>query len=295
MIVLLEVAFISFTNTEEKKIHQNLKEVEDSNTFEKMVRSSKDNNQYGTMVDIDLDKESTLYDDIEFIRHIPENREIHVRLKQKRRCQRPKLKGRLSGPYLAIIEWDHNSIFHNSTVLTTPGGENQNDILVGRYHVPEPGTFFLEIIVLFCENFSYWSNFTNQCMENPEQNRLTEYHARVEVLPLDNIDAASGMSRPAGYWKWNEDGETNKTGGHYEPLHTRFQPFGCFQAENKQTDKEYCNLKSSMEPISKYSFVWNQELFTNVTFLNSTMQAKNCSEHLNLISEKETVCLVGMR
>lgn len=76
-----------------------------------MDGSSKDDNQ-GIIagVNIDLDKGSTFYNDIQFIRHLPEKREIHVRFKHNRRCQCPKLKGRLSGPYLAIIEWDQNSI-----------------------------------------------------------------------------------------------------------------------------------------------------------------------------------------
>jgi len=188
---------------------------------------------------------STLSSEIINITHLPNNQEIHVHLKtpwNDRRCKNPTFRGRLSGPYLALIKWEHDSIFASPN--------KTNDIIVGRYQVPSAGVYFIEIVVLLCESIKYQSNFVSQCLEDSRKNRITEIGASINILP-PNTKLMTSSEFPLGFWKWKGDIEENPKKP-YIPLLFRFQPDGCFESTSIE-----CKESASRDRFKDYDFVWN--------------------------------------
>lgn len=237
----------------------------------------------------------TLASDIIKITHLPNKREIHVHLKTpaaQRRCKRPKLRGRLSGPYLALLTWDNDSVYSTGTtdndsstdvVITSASiglnytendtssetaalrnpsrredGEekeedHENNILVGHYQVPSGGTYYIEIIALLCERINYHTNFVRTCLEEPARHRITANNATVEIFePLDEM--RNQMDYPLGFWKWRDASKE------YKPLLTRYQPVGCWHPKSKESMISLgCADMSDTTRFDDYTFVWNDK------------------------------------
>ena len=112
---------------------------------------------------IPLNLESAYVDsDIVKIVHLPAEARIHIHLepKTKRRCQNPVFKGRISGWSLSMIDFENTL------------SQSENDLVVGTYdpfHMPLPGKYYIEIIVLLCERykegFRTSLNLKNVCLE----------------------------------------------------------------------------------------------------------------------------------
>ena len=75
-----------------------------------------------------LNAHSILRDDMDEIRHLPEVSAVQVRLRG-RRCPFPVLRGRLSGPAIAVLKWERDA----------------DGALLGRYKVPTRGVYFFEV------------------------------------------------------------------------------------------------------------------------------------------------------
>lgn len=158
---------------------------------------------------------SSLGKDVVSIRHDPQQSQVFVILRSGARCPRPYLMGRLSGPTLVKLEWTWSSNLTTTTTTTSTWNEfGQNaTVMMGTYHVPLAGTFFLEIVVLYCHDIFYdlrdiletkmdpthnWHlespfresmdlDYQHICMERPTRHRLTANHATI-VVPTTTTD-----------------------------------------------------------------------------------------------------------
>ena len=143
-------------------------------------------NNYNRIFSIPIELNSTIATDVPRIWHDSDQQAICVAL-QDARCPRPALLGRLSGPALALLEWKHHPVDYNN---------DDDNVLCGSYKDQwlDAGTYFVEIIVLFCndfgpnshvrtENESAWLsyNFQPDCMEDPTNNRITGTNAFVKI------------------------------------------------------------------------------------------------------------------
>jgi len=61
-------------------------------------------------------------------------------------------------------------------------GEEEIEVLTGTYRVPQAGRYFLEIIVIYCEELSFESFNGKICIEDPDSNRLTDEGVFIDVL-----------------------------------------------------------------------------------------------------------------
>ena len=156
-----------------------------------------------------INPNSTMANDFESINHVPSESAIYVRFKPEARCPRPKLRGRLSGRLLVMLDWTWNNNVVNST-----------GVLKGVYTVPVPGRYFVEIIAELCSDWSTgikgdWKlddyNFTSVCLEDPSNHRVTEERSLINVISV------SSWSAKPGYW----------VGTHFEPMRTRTQGKHC--------------------------------------------------------------------
>jgi hypothetical protein len=102
---------------------------------------------------LNINPNSTMAGDITSILHLPNKSTVQVNIKAGARCPHPYLVGRLSGPALVILQWHWSQ---NETDNTT--------IMNGIYHVPTEGKYYLEIVVVFCNNFMY--NYNNSVDNN---------------------------------------------------------------------------------------------------------------------------------
>jgi hypothetical protein len=193
---------------------------------------------------ISINSNSTIASDIAEIWHDPNDGAVCVHLKHDARCPYPAFRGRLSGPALAMLEWNEKDDYNrNGTVYC---GYYKDGWLL-------PGKYFLDVIVLFCSDFgvdalrrqneSEWLsyNFKSDCMEAPTSNRITGAESYVSVEQL-----YSGMGNlHGGRWVSKETKTTN-------PLHTRYQPQDC--RRNPQLPR--CAVPMNDTSLKAYSFQW---------------------------------------
>lgn len=258
-----------------------------------LARRDVENNR----VEIPLATSFTLVSDIDRIWHDPQRREIRVLLSPQRRCQRPKIRGRLSGPALGMLKWDHDSIFYNQTAT--------KDVLVGRYRVPSGGKYYLELIALFCEAPLYHQAFDTMCLEDTTNHTITASGASIDVLPPTEAELS------IGFWK-----AKNHSVSASHPLYTRKQLVGCFPEPARQKklanhevvrrptqeninqtlhvrDPTECAQADSLERANDYTFVWNNPSIRDVLF-NEKGKVVGDLMQFDAGAEKETVCFLGM-
>jgi hypothetical protein len=185
---------------------------------------------------VTLDMESSMQSDVDSIQHVTDQSQVLVNIKPNARCPRPFLVGRLSGPALIKLE---NWTFHDSGLGTT---------LTGTYRAPLAGKYFLEIIAIYCNDFSYnLASFDihTTCVEDPRQgkNRLTSADAYISVSAVTD-------TRP-GFW-------ANKNANESSPVFTRYQPPECHS--KGEPVPSYCAAVTSLEHVGHYDFKWQQEM-----------------------------------
>jgi len=140
----------------------------------------------------------------------------------------------------------------------------------GRYSVPEPGMYYLEIIVLFCnisleddDTDTTHQDFTNIVVEDPWRHRITQDGATINVTSTTTVGGGGGGGganntatgvRPAaaaaaaGYYYWKEQSSLPP------PLYTRFQPPGCRDAVN--ATQSWCAGPMNLTRFHGYEFRW---------------------------------------
>ena len=208
---------------------------------------------------IAIDPGSTISDDIVSITHDPLRSAITVELKNTR-CPFPVLRGRLSGPALAMLEWNNMDAERPHTVKA-PSTASQ---LEGYYRAPVVGTYFLEILVIQCSDWKNSDDFTNICLEDPLHNRITKRGVSIRVNHTQPI--------PVGYWVAKKDKEER-------PLYTRFQPPNC-RIDSSDFHSDRCTLPTSLSRFDDYEFRWQSKHF---------FQGKD----MLLRDKHTTICFVG--
>ena len=196
--------------------------------------------QHKTATQLFLHPNSSLKSDVLSIVHHPQEAAISVQFKETAICRHPYLRGRLSGPALVVIdEWRYQNPANGAGMLT------------GTYRAPYPGSYFLEIITIFCDDFlrspahitpdnsTLWENgvdFSRVCTEPSSQRQFTSSNTVIDVTKA----SLEGLE---GNWLWN--------GSIHTPLYTRFQQPGCYKGSKVS---ECTNARTSVEPFADYKW-----------------------------------------
>jgi hypothetical protein len=232
---------------------------------------------------------SSIAEDVVAITHFPSQAKISVTLQSNARCRCPYIRGRLSGFALVIVQdWqchgsqmmDHNDniIDNNATVW----------IVEGVYPTPPiPGIYFLELIVVFCDNFlltpplvkdGVWNNniydFARTCTEDAEQRQLTSADAMITVVDARAIiktDISGDIHPPPGFWIHKHNVTMN-------PLFTRYQLAKCYRNVTPECTMPATTL---VEPFLVYSFQYS----------NKTLPLH--VGNVELTSNAVTICIAG--
>jgi len=178
-----------------------------------------------------VNMDSTIAQDIEYIRHDEIHSLIHIQLKQNARCKSPVFGGRLSGPALVMLEWTR----HNTTTL------------YGHYTAPLSGTYFVEIIIFLCQEFYPRQNFTETCLEDPLRHGVTRHDAAIQVDTSSN-------ARVTGYWVKQQHSLP-------KPLYTRFQPQHC-RWNDTAVNTSYCQEPMNVDRFDGYEWVTNIDYYS---------------------------------
>ena len=203
--------------------------------------------------EIAINANSSLGKDIQAIRHYPHLNQIEIVLKNdgSRRCENPVFRGRLSGQSLSIIDWKKS--------------QNNSDIYLGNYSDLNMNSqlYFIEIIVLFCNEIHFLSDFKEECLENPNTHRITVDGAKINVLkyPYVKKNYTSSSIPKLGFWM----GKRNES----VPLYTRYQdpncrlPAACDRLSKTEYIPFFCDKKcletTDTSRFHPYHFVWNNE------------------------------------
>lgn len=224
---------------------------------------------------------SLLASEIESISHIPRERQIVIKFYssgssnsgnhfRRRICNKPFVIGRLSGPYLSMID-NWTPIFANNIKKSDQSDHNETsredvgetvDQLVGEYNVPFTGQYFLEIIGLLCNDLHWNEDYKNVCLEDYASMQLTGDSASINIHTLvttpnefaGSTDVSDDLT--IGHWKWvgketsglNSDRDSDIQ---YIPLHTRYQPPSC---RDKIAINETCKSHMSLDRFEPYQF-----------------------------------------
>lgn len=198
-------------------------------------------------IGLPMNPNSTIASDIQGIWHLPSEKAVCIELQNNASCPHPAFIGRLAGHSLAMLDWKGQN--DDKFGASTRCGSYQDRWL-------SAGTYFLDLMVLFCEDFganslkkaqneSEWLsfNFKNTCMEDPNRNRITGEDTY--ILIEENITSSLA---PIGRW-------IPPTDSIPMPLHHRYQPQGCM----RNPDQEVCKIATNGTTLWSYSFEWDNE------------------------------------
>ncbi|CAB9497859.1 expressed unknown protein [Seminavis robusta] len=236
-------------------------------------------------VEIAHNPDGSMASDISSMYHLPDQSKVVVELRSDARCPRPYLVGRLSGPALVRLAWTWSS-----------GNGNSGSVMTGSYNVPDNGEYFLEILVVHCNDFSYGVrsaledrdnlksptlkvtgepnpltfNFQPVCTEDPLKGRLTSKTASILVVQNGNT---YGEVVP-GFWK-----KTAKVKA--TALQTRVQPELCFhEFVEKKNLSQVCHEQVQLDRFLDYEFEWSSSM-------------KHPSAEVVQQSSLTTICIAG--
>lgn len=202
---------------------------------------------------IPINRETPIAADVDSIVHIADEAKILVYLHSNRTtCIEPQLIGRLSGYFLSKIKWSYQHV-------------TNHNVIVGRYTVPSPGNYFLEIIVTMCQALDMDTDATNVCLIDPSQHRLTMDNATLDAALIttnNNNNNAEGI----GFW-YNKNEvtmDTTDATSSIKPLFTRYQPQNC-RGDNAALDR--CKIPTDVTRFDPYEFQFNSQFFLNDEYL----------------------------
>ena len=180
-----------------------------------------------------LNQNCTIAGDLQKIMHDPAKSKIKVILKRYRRCSKPQLIGRLSGPALTTVKWDRH--------VNTDENDWDGESLIGYYHVLMPGKYFIEIIVTTCVELTFNTDIKPICLEDPAHHRCTMDNATINVI--DTTIQNKMQEKAIGYWFYEGDEQV--------PLYTRYQPQVC---SRKMADPVCAAMELSRFDPYKFKF-----------------------------------------
>jgi hypothetical protein len=238
---------------------------------------------------------ASIAEDVISIEHTPDFAKISVTLKPNARCRRPFLRGRLSGPALVVVkDWRYHSseIFdtdnHDREAGKTTNNDNTTKFFVEATYPTPPvaGTYFLELIVVFCKNMlifpppmlptaeqereMVWNNsynFARTCTEDAVHRQLTSTNATITVLATIKSEGGS----PPGFW-------IHKHHTMMKPLFTRYQLATCYRKDTP----ECLPPITSVEPFREYYFQFGEQTTSAPTSSGAVESSSNI-----------IICIVG--
>ncbi|KAL3926659.1 MAG: hypothetical protein SGBAC_013386 [Bacillariaceae sp.] len=191
---------------------------------------------------------STLASEIKALWNFPSKQTICIELENNARCPNPAFLGRLSGPSLAMLDWSREKDQMNGEWLHCGSYEDQ---------WLSAGTYFVEVIILFCKDFginsqrinvneSAWLSFDfkDRCMEDPNHNRITGSDSYI-VMEAEQKTA----SRPTPKGRWVLPTTPDSYSG---PLYHRYQPRGCLRYPNQKI----CENPTDGTALWSHYFEW---------------------------------------
>ena len=212
--------------------------------------------------------------DVISIEHFPDLAKILVTLQPNARCRRPFLRGRLSGPALVIVK---NWRYYPNTNLDR--NNNTNFLVEATYPTPPMvGTYFLELITVFCENVLVeremaWNisyNFAQTCTEDATRRQLTSPNATITVVATTTVKFEGAIS--PGFWIHKQDTLM-------EPLFTRYQLPTCY----RKNTSECLPPITSVEPFTEYNFQFSERRKPSSFFTGAVESSTNIT----------TICIIG--
>ena len=257
-------------------------------------------NRAGAAVEyIAVHPNASIAEDVVSIEHSPDLAKITVALRPDARCRRPFLRGRLSGPAVVVVKdwrYSYSNVFHKHGREDGKTTNNDNATFVVEATYPTPpvvGTYFLELIVVFCENFLMfppsmiptnasssmgdqrerevvWNNsynFAQTCTEDAARRQLSSPNATITVLATTLSEGGT----PPGFWIHKHDTMI-------KPLFTRYQLASCYRKETPDCLPPI----TSVDPFREYYFESSEQATSSST---STGTAESSS---NII-----ICVVG--
>ena len=231
---------------------------------------------------------SLLSTEVEAVAHRPDLAEVVVRFRapegvggRRRRCADPVVVGRLSGPAAALVDWGEPAAAARARDGDGDGDGRVVMEMVGRYEVPLPGRYLLEVVGMMCNGVGFGEDFRGICLEDPTRHRLTHEAAHIDVvsvggggvrrgrrrrrlrpgkdggdldLDLDLVSDPDGRATSVGYW---ERAPPYGPGGNATapPLLTRYQPHGCRGDEALATSR--CGTAMELRRFAPYRFVYD--------------------------------------
>eukprot|EP00804_Cyclotella_cryptica_P004481 CCRYP_017635-RB/>CCRYP_017635-RB protein AED:0.04 eAED:0.04 QI:218/1/1/1/0.5/0.33/3/800/389 len=204
---------------------------------------------------LDINSNSTISSDITAIWHNRETARVCVRFREEARCPHPSLVGRLSGKSVVMLKWAQ---VHVETLYC---GSYSNAWI-------DPGVYFLEIILIHCRDFGPLSlersgkgqwlewlafNFTNECLENAANNRLTGNSTYISIPVSAKREGTGDLAK--GRWVF----ASNRTSTDHlpRPWFSRRQPQGCRPEESNDYQSDRCIVPMENSRIDDFSFSWN--------------------------------------
>eukprot|EP00980_Cylindrotheca_fusiformis_P002308 scaffold535_cov65-Cylindrotheca_fusiformis.AAC.10 len=188
----------------------------------------------GQHVNISISPDSYMTQDVIGITHLQAESKVTIQLRNPRACRQPQLIGRLSGPALAKLVWEKDTI--------------SEDVMVGSYHVPIPGRYFLEIIVIMCTALEKQIDYKPICLVPPQVHRLTAHEEFIDVVQVN-----PPIEPLFGYWY-------NKNQTMQDPLYTRYQPQNC--RNDTAREEPRCLDFMSLTRFEPYEFRYTDPSFS---------------------------------
>ena len=150
-----------------------------------------------------------------------------------RNCAKNWLFGRNLGKYLTMIHWnqgDHEKYqaihHHRHRHLKSFNKTSRTYVITWYYQVPSPGSYFVEIMVIFCNDFLFDFDFNQILLGDPMHNNLTAQCSFIELISSSFITDKQGYV----YWKWKSEPGTII-------LYTTYQCLNC--RSHKSNDSRY--------------------------------------------------------
>lgn len=125
--------------------------------------------------------------------------------------------------------------------MNTDENDWDGESLIGYYHVPMPGKYFIEIIVTTCVELTFNTDIKPICLEDPAHHRCTMDNATINVI--DTTIQNKMQEKAIGYWFYEGDEQV--------PLYTRYQPQVC---SRKMADPVCAAMELSRFDPYKFKF-----------------------------------------
>ena len=201
---------------------------------------------------------SLLLTEVEAVAHRPDLAEVVVRFRspegvgggRRRRCADPVVVGRLSGPAAVLVDWGEPAAAARARDGDGDGDGDGRVVMemVGRYEVPHPGRYLLEVVGMMCNGVGFGEDFRDVCLEDPTRHRLTHEAAHIDVVSVP------GRATSVGYWERAPPYGPGRNAT-APPLLTRYQPHGCRGDEALATSR--CGTAMELRRFAPYRFVYD--------------------------------------